>query len=617
MNLFLLWNDRTVEKVLTCPSYMKGRDIILCFNYLVFLRLEKEGEGHVFKFIEELLTPDDYKSLHSATDRFAMEWYKINGIDQTLFKGVSFGAIVQVMFSRIYRVSLLIKQAELVHKVLLGTSNVGTIYFDYKGIQNEYDGEFSFQDLIKKQAKQFGALLVFLGAEKFIPDSIFTFRKNYDHQRLSISRKAKMLLRKVIKNLINAFSFFKNIFSMKHLRKNVYFFNYPNLNALLECDEQHFVIPELSAHEFKPRILFTGVTFLDFESIEYQLNAQEVNFLDYLKEKFGSIEKSVYGCDFSIRNVDYSDLYRPIIRDMVSNIIPALLKYYGKVTTGIKKFKINSVIMRDCLDEKSRVVLEACKHEKVKTVFIDHGIMGHLPAQKTAELSLPDKLITAGSFNPYKEMNALSLGNPCMDLYPSEKRKRITSIKKVLFLSFEDNFYARLDRLSYQEKYYNEIFSCFKELKLAGIDVFYRPHMANQDYHDYQLNFFEVDPSMFKYAFEGTFSERIYEMDLLVTNISTCFFEAQAAGVPAVFMEPNYLKGTTLHPFDGINGKEVLRVTNKKELLELILSNQHDPAYLNNFLDQFLNQYAPVYMGDLDGMASKRIINYICPKDES
>jgi hypothetical protein len=70
-------------------------------------------------------------------------------------------------------------------------------------------------------------------------------------------------------------------------------------------------------------------------------------------------------------------------------------------------------------------------------------------------------------------------------------------------------------------------------------------------------------------------------------------------------------------PLNSYNTEEVIRVTTGKELLELILNNKDNPAYLNNFLNNFLEKYAPLYMGNLDGMASKRIIEFVCNKNES
>ncbi|MEI7999172.1 MAG: hypothetical protein WCH62_06685, partial [Candidatus Omnitrophota bacterium] len=569
-----------------------------------------------FKFIEALLTTEDYDMLHLATDKFAANWYRIKGVDQTVFHGISFGDLVQVMFSRTYKVSLVIKYAEVVRKAIGECDKIKTIYFDFKDLKDEFDDAFTMADLISKIAQQFGATSVSLPVKQKIPEAIFTSRKSYDPQKFYLKVAIKESLKQVVKFSINLFSCIRNRFRFKLAKKNIYFFNYPNLNALLECDEQHFVVPDLTEYIFKSRVLFSGLTFLDFEHVKYQFNQEEINFLNGLKQRFEGIDEGrEFGCDFIINGIDYSNLYCPIVKDMVMNIIPILLKYLGQVRSAIKTANINAVIMRDSLDEKSQVVLEACKLEDVKTIFVDHGIMGHLPAQKAAEFRMPDELITAGTFSPYRGMKAVALGNPCMDLYPRDKRKRVSSIKKILFLSFEDNFYARLDRLAYQEKYCNEIFSSFNELVSAGIEVFYRPHLANQNYHDYLLNFFDVKPTTFKYAYEGAFSQRIWEMDLLVTNISSCFFEAQAAGVPTIFMEPNFKKGSVLAPFNGTHGQEVLRVTNKTELLDLVLSNQHDPAYLNEFLDQYLSKYAPVYMGNLDGLASKRIIDHICPKD--
>ena len=136
---------------------------------------------------------------------------------------------------------------------------------------------------------------------------------------------------------------------------------------------------------------------------------------------------------------------------------------------------------------------------------------------------------------------------------------------------------------------------------------------------DSLLDFFGIDISRINYVNSNKtpFSKSIYKMDLMVCNVSNCFFEAQAAGVPTIFFEPHFNKKALLPPFNGTCGEEVLRVSTGEELLQLILSNQNNPKYLNNFLDNFLEKHAPLYMGNLDGMASKRIIEFVCNKKES
>lgn len=52
MNLFLIENDKSLLNVLAEPTYVQGKDAILCFNYLVYLQLKKVPQAHLFLFVE-------------------------------------------------------------------------------------------------------------------------------------------------------------------------------------------------------------------------------------------------------------------------------------------------------------------------------------------------------------------------------------------------------------------------------------------------------------------------------------------------------------------------------------------------------------------------------------
>ena len=143
-----------------------------------------------------------------------------------------------------------------------------------------------------------------------------------------------------------------------------------------------------------------------------------------------------------------------------------------------------------------------------------------------------------------------------------------------------------------------------------GIKVFYRTHFENRKYHEYLLDFFKVDRSLFEYAEGMPFSELIYRMDLLVCSVTNCYYEALAAGIPAIFMEPHFVPDAFYPPLNGKHGDEVIRLSTGDELLDIIKTNQRDPEYLNTYLDNFYSKYSDTYLGQLDGAAGKRVMDY-------
>lgn len=621
MNLYLIENDKTIDKILSSPLYSPGHDNIVCLNYLCYLRLKKEEGNHTFVFVEDLLTEEDYEELHSSSDRFARTWYMYNGVDQTLHNGVSYGELVEPVFSRKYMISILVKYGEVIRKAFKKWPYIKLVYYDLSNSENFFcvfvddRGKFfNKQLLVQTVCNQLKIKTYYIEAEKPIPSAIFAFIRT-PSVIPTFKQKLISLTLSILTKLINHAN------SLQKQKNKTYFFHALNLYKLVSYGAKYLILPALTKDILRPRILFSGPTFLNFEQIQHEFDNNELSFLQKLDSRLlSSTDALNIECDFNLNGINYREIYKTAIKDILSNTIPNLLRYIGQVRLGIKKFNISQIILNDTLDEKCRATIKACGLEDIKSIFVDHGIVGHACAQKAADRFKPDVLITPSSFNPYCfALDPLPLGNPSMDPYTRNKRKRISSIKKVLFLTYEDNFYARLDRFAYQEKYYKEIFSTFDRLIAAGIEIFYRPHYENIDYHRYLFDFFGIDISRINYVNSNKtpFPKSIYKMDLMVCNVSNCFFEAQAAGVPTIFFEPHFNKNALLPPFNGAHGKEVLRVSTGKELLQLILNNQNDPKYLNDFLDNFLEKHAPLYMGNLDGMASKRIIEFVCNKNES
>jgi hypothetical protein len=270
-------------------------------------------------------------------------------------------------------------------------------------------------------------------------------------------------------------------------------------------------------------------------------------------------------------------------------------------------------VLNDTLDEQNQAVVAACQREGVLSVFVDHGIMGLSHGVHACDRAEPSIIISPGSFDPYRHRApTVALGNPSMDAYAAHRGRNITKLRRILFLTFEDNFYARFDRFAHQERYYEEIFSIFPALLDSGFEILYKPHPGeSRAYHDYLFQFFGVPAHRVEVVQHRSFIDVIREVDLVVSNVTSCFYEAQAAGVPTVFMEPAFNPDALCPPLNGTPWRDVLRASRGDELLQLILAHREDPAPLLEFLNRFLQEQAPLYMGPIDGSASARILDYV------
>lgn len=614
MNLYLIENDKTVDLIISSNYYTPEQDIIICFNYLCYLRLREESGDHRFVFVEELLTKKDYHDLHAATDSFAQNWYKPDGIDQTLFNGVSYGEIVETMFSRKYMVSILLKYGTIIYKAVEKWSAVDSLYYDFSNSENYFfiyaddRGEFfNKQLLVQAVAKQLKLKVNYLETHELIPSA-------HTANVHSITN-GKSIKHKLIYLIIRVVSCLNNLIYLNQKRKGqIYFFIYFNTRGLLKYASPILIVSSFVRDKLlNLKAIFSGISYLDFSQVNYVLDFSEKNFLEQTRKKFSNNSYKFY-----FNGIDYTLFYKKIIEDISTRVIPRLMEYIGKVRKGIRNNHIKSIIVMEELDELQKALISASRLEGSKTVFVDHGIQGHNHAQRVFDRNGSDIVICSGEFfrgyyknQRVKDRNCVTLGNPSMDCYPVEKRKKITNIKKVLFLTFEDNFYARLDRFAYQEKYYEEIFSIFDELVSMGIQIYFKPHPGERrEYIEYLITFFNVNKNNIHYIDNKSFTSIIYDMDLLISNVSACYYESLAAGVPVIFLEPCFISDALLPPLNSSNPEEVIRVETGKEILKIIKENYRNPEKLNMFVDRFMSHHSYKYMGKLDGNAAERILDF-------
>ncbi len=619
MILYLIENDKTIDVVLKSPAYTAGRDVIVCFNYLVLLRMKREIGAHKVVFLEELLDNESYRKLHAITDRFAMEWYRAGDEDISLFEGTSFGMMAENMFPRKYMLNILVKIGEVVRCAVERWKDVKKLYCDFtnQGNTQRYveGGAGQFFNKVRTVeivARQLGLPVHFIESPAIIPAFWHSKMKT-----VSTQTQLKSLLKRVITWGINTVGAPARLVG----KPGVYIFGYYNLQSLQAGRGRRLVTDSYKLLKGSPKLLMAGGRLLNLDDEPYMQNAQETNFISRLQQH--SVSDEFRSRAFELHGISYRELYQPAIQHLAGEMIPALVRSLRQMREAVRRYKIEHVVFIDTIDTINRVRIQACKQAGCRALVVYHGLFEDVTEQEVVKRRIPpDVLVTPGDskYSPQYIDNFLAppehvlsnFGSPIIDQYPPSKRKRITGIRKVLFLTMNDGFYCNLSRFAYQELYLGELFSTIRHLSEMGIEVHYRPHPGeNRAYHEYLFDFFGVDRSSIHFSDGGLFSEVVRDMDMMVTNVSTAFFESQAAGIPTVFLDPCYTPEAVQPPLNGNNGEEVLRMTTGRELLDMIRRNQHDPKELNSFLDTFLERYAPRYVGPLDGQAGKRIAEYI------
>ncbi|MBU1012536.1 MAG: hypothetical protein KKG99_05990 [Bacteroidetes bacterium] len=607
MNVFLIENDKSV-----IAKLLHNNDVVICFNYLPYLSLSKSEQCKEVFFIDDLFSGKDFSNLQEITDEFTSYWYNKPEGDISQYNGFSFGEISRILINKSYLLNILVKYGEVIrwavsqfkpeHVFCDFSDNENTFYKN----GNDVERIFSKVELAELVCKQLDITLTFIPCNQVIPSGIIANQKLQIKSKTSVKRIIQQLIRKILITFLEYTINKINI--LRHRGKTrIFINNYPNLISLIENQKAHLFIPNLYV---KKLINHFHTSFINLETTKTPLSKFDDQFLTALSARIKNKSNNSY----CYHGIDYSPFYQRVAIQLTSNEIPNLLLSRNKLEWALIKNKIKIMIDIESEGENAQLRKDICKRNDILYAFVDHGIQGFRASSSIAQIPDYDIRFLAGSYDPYNKNDIHCVtGSPCIDPYFKTSKKEIKKIHRVLFLSFEDNHFARMDRFAFREKYLAEIIPLFPQLAKKGIEVYFRPHNESAEYFKYIFEFVGVKENSLKFNsfFSIPFSEIIGTMDLLVCNVSSCFFEAQAAGIPTIFFEPNLIEGSLCLPYSGLNWDEVIRLSKGEELLDIVLRNINDASELTGFLTNFLEKYGNKYIGQIDGKSGERIVDFL------
>ena len=606
---FLLENDATVDLLVKDGGFEPGRDLVVCWNYLPYLKLSSLGLPGVF-FVEDFFSKEDYRRLHIACDAMAAAWHTEGGRDLLLHEGVPFGTSAEIALFRYYYQNVLVKLGCLVATVKRRHPDLDRLVHDFSNSSNAFHHWVNDERHVFDKEALLGHVSIALNlAEarlvplRFIPPASCATMTRGERPFLTLSFR---LLGAVLTAL--------NRFKPSMSDGAIYYFQYFNQASLGKAFTGSAISSGLRLDN-----ALSSTRFLDFDLVHAPLTEADRHFLDGLVEQAEALSPARNPAAYVHDGLDFAPFFALACRDILETHLPRLVRYARRVRTGLAKYHITQLVANDLMTERGKTLAAVCRSSNVELVFVDHGIQPLRHVHACSMAFEPDLIIKPDSFDSTSEpypygltASAVQLGNPCTDPYVPATQGRLARLETVLVHTFADNFYARLDRISAQERYYAELLPALRELLNMGLKVVYRPHNENQAYHDYMFDSFCLDKSrLVASTWKKPFRELIREVDLLVCNVSTTFYEALAAGVPAVFFDPSFDPESFFPPITGPNFDEVVRVTSGRELVELVSRNRQDASELRNWLDHFLSQHAPRYLGPLDGGAGRRIGKFL------
>lgn len=601
---FLIEADASVELVTGPEGFEPGRDIVVCWNYLAFLKLKKLGLPGVM-FVEEFFSREDYSRLHSACDGMASAWHLADGQDLLLHEDVPYGSVSEIILFRYYCQNVLVKLGCLVGAIKRRYPGLTGLVHDFSNASNAFHYwindkrcVFNKEALIEHVSRALGLSVTRIVPPSLIPPATVAAMPREDEAYITLTHR-------LAHTALKALNCFKP-FSLEAIYCSQYFNQASMKNAF--SGKACYANIKLSN-------ILSSMRHLDFNFVQVSLTEEDQDFLGRIEIQAEVLSPARSPKAYLYEGLDFLPFFSAACRDLLAVHIPRLVRYARKVRTGLKKNHITQLISNDIMTERGKTQAAVCKSCNVELVFVDHGVQALRHVHACSLAFAPDLVIKPDSFDSASEgypygltAPAVQLGNPCTDPYLAVKRKYPNRLETILMHTFADNYYARLDRISNQERYYAELFPAVQQMLDMGLRVIYRPHNENQAYHDYLFRFFGLDKSRLVVSpWSKPFRELIYEVDCLVGNISTTHYEALAAGVPAVFFDPAFNPEAYFPPMTGRNYDEVIRISSGQELVDLVSRNRLDALELRKWLDHFLNKHATRYLGPLDGGASRRI----------
>ena len=605
--IYLIENDCTARHIVHEDLYQDGTDIIVCLNYLPFYELKARGMHDVL-MPHDILDDDFYGYLHRRTDEISTRWFL--GSDQSdlsFFEGISGGNIVSIMFDRNYLAGLTVIYTQIIKKLQVKYGNIESVIHDLSVDSNYFyypnEGEkrlFNKKNLFEEGCRQLAIPVSYKKPTKPIPSE-------HIHADDAVSFNMR-LIKKVVKHAVFRFVSLVSSVLVKNKYPSIYLDYSRNTSSLLYLSGKGVTlsVSNLPFHYLAHNLtkLFSMVNIIVVPRNKCFESGVSIG-VDKLRETARLKRETPF---YVINGIDYGYLYVPIINYLAENVIPGLRVYSRKVFDMMATYNVKKIILSDVRSEKSKTIIGCARLRKIETMFVDHGIQGHKHAKAVVHYKEPDVCVSPGTYKNYNIASHLfSLGNPSLDPFFVKKRGSVPKIRKILFLSFGDNHYGRYDRFVYQEKYYSIIFDAVKVLGNNGFfGCYYRSHNSNPKYNDYIFEFFSVSDHLS--IDEGSsFESIIYDYDLVVSSVSTCFYQAICAGIPVIFVEPELIPHSLNKPFSGLMFDEVIRVSTTDQLVDIINRNIDDPAELNSYVSKFHQVHGEKYLGRFDELSSSLI----------
>jgi len=626
MRLFFLCNTSLAD-VSRLSDSPRQNDVV------IYLRQAQDQLGawgkHLRKkevtvlFLEDLMDLEATEQADTLGDEFIRSWFKDEGRDFSSLGDISLGVAYSTEIAQLLFPRLLLRIGDALRRGLQRHSMVMEVLSDAQSGCSFFKTQPAFYplaEIIAHVTQHEGKSVRFLEPAKPYPIPEQTprytlkivFRRFLGGFRVSWLRAA--------------------IDRAKHRRVKS---NKPVLYMFIGRDQQSVADRLVESGRFHVMCNGLGVPGTDALRCDHLFALPSINDIRIVRNLLRELDKRASndkGAElFVLHGIDYSG----ILYHAVSSIFRAQVWAFLVVFAQCRKFqrvvRASALVINDVGTEPMGNLVAINRHTDMKIYLVTHGMNQTKYSFFSPGADQPHlNYLTYGTDHAgfYRhglkgeiKLQTRLVGNPLTVVMNAVRsRGPAKHEKRLLILSFGPVPAWYSARVYAMDMYYTDIFGIIGELIDEGWSVTIRPH----PYHGHALE----DRLMIPFGLEGsirwdneaTLERALPKYDVVVSNLTSAYYQSLYAGWPTIFYEPNYRR------IDGIEGIETdpmmtglltatdleRPVTNDPQtLLGMIRDSINPDTMVSAFPKRFAGELAPRFIGPDPEHADSVIADHI------
>jgi len=573
---------------------------------------------------EEFLTSEMTAGADELGDRFLKTWFFDGDRDFSdlgnLSLGTSYGYVLGIQL----RPRSLLRTAAGLRKLILKHPLAGSVFSDAQddmGVTETARAVHPLAKIITHVARHLAIEIQFLSPSNAIP-SAFSFGP-----RNSFRAIIKIFMGRFRPSWIRALLVFK-----KHRRKASH---KPVFYIFLGRSQQIIARRLAKLQNFHVVCSQLGIPGADSLRSDHIFALPSWGDVQIVKKLLRTIDvfskRPAANGRYELDGINYDKILYRAVADLLKVQIWAFLVVVAQSRKFQKVIGASGLLINEACNEPMGNLVMLNRHTGLKIYLMPHGMNQSRYTFLTPAIDNPHVTYLAfgsdnrnfyhsGDEEPQTTRQVL-VGNPLTTNMNKLRRPAILQNKKRLLLldyCFSDLWTSA--RYYAGDRYYIEIFEILIKLIDEGWDITFRPHPHHHHHFEIWLAEYFGLKEKIKWDCSLTLNDALQINDVVVSNMSSAFYQSLFAGWPAIFFEPDYrnsgsIAGLENDPmYTGLQTATDLErpVTNDPATLARMIRDSLDPdSMVSKFPGRFAGELAPRFIGPDPTNADKVIADFL------